>query len=103
MGLTEREKIFQQVVISQSLLKPDMNARGNALRHRQHFGKRKLRNHRRVGLRNCFGVSAGSKTFAVTFAEDFGHLCGREMRCLMPTAKRRKQEYLARFLFVPFG
>ena len=35
-------------------------------------------------------VSAGSKTFAVTFLEEFGHLCGREMRCLMTTAKWRK-------------
>ena len=48
------------------------------------------------------GASAGFKTFTVTFAEDFGVLCGREMRSLMTTAKQWKQEHLARFLFVPF-
>ena len=60
---------------------------GNAPCYRQHFDKGRLSNHRRVGLHSRCRVSAGSKTFTVTFLEDFGVLCGREMRCLMTTAK----------------
>ena len=54
-----------------------------------------------MSLRNRCGAFAVSQTFAVTFLEDFGVLCGREMRCLMTTARWWKQEHLARFLFVP--
>ena len=102
MGLTEREKIFQQVVISQSLLKPYMSAEERPFAIDSISEKEATQSSKGRLSYRC-GASEGFKTFAVTFFEDFGVLCGREMRCLMTTAKRRKQENLARFLFVPFG
>ena len=49
------------------------------------------------------GVSQAPKLLLWHLLKILVHLCVREMRGLMTTAKRRKQEYIARFLFVPFG
>ena len=42
------------------------------------FGKRKLRNHRRVDFRNRCRAFAGPKAFAVTFLEEFGTFAGEK-------------------------
>ena len=90
------------MAILQSLLKPDMRAKEMPFAIDSISEKEATQSSKGRLSYRC-GASEGFKTFAVTFFEDFGVLCGREMRCLMTTAKRRKQENLARFLFVPFG